>query len=122
MFLASPITFPNLGIEIDPSPVRNKIFDITGAFETKFAELDDEREMNLDKVESGDEVESGIIKQVATENAIAAVEAALKLAGNHGISRLNPLERHLRDVLCGRIHSPQEDTVLVAAGRAALGL
>lgn len=68
------------------------------------------------------QVESGIIKQVATENAIAAVEAALKLAGNHGISRLNPLERHLRDVLCGRIHSPQEDTVLVAAGRAALGL
>ncbi|AYF03727.1 acyl-CoA dehydrogenase (plasmid) [Paracoccus yeei] len=68
------------------------------------------------------QAEAGLIKHVATENAIAAVEGALKLAGNHGISRLNPLERHLRDVLCGRIHSPQEDTVLGAAGRAALGL
>lgn len=66
--------------------------------------------------------ETGIIKHVATENAIAAVEGALKLAGNHGISRRNPLERHYRDVLCGRIHSPQEDSVLVTAGRAALGL
>jgi alkylation response protein AidB-like acyl-CoA dehydrogenase len=68
------------------------------------------------------QVESGLVKHVATENAIAAVECALKLAGNHGISRHNPLERHMRDVLCGRIHSPQEDTVLTAAGRAALGL
>jgi len=65
--------------------------------------------------------EVGIIKHVATENAIAAVEAALKLAGNHGISRKNPLERHYRDVLCGRIHTPQEDSVLLAAGRTALG-
>lgn len=66
--------------------------------------------------------ETGIIKHVATENAIAALEGALKLAGNHGISRRNPLERHYRDALCGRIHSPQEDSVLLAAGRAALGL
>lgn len=66
--------------------------------------------------------EAGMIKTVATENAIGAVEGALKLAGNHGISRHNPLERHMRDVLCGRIHSPQEDTVLLAAGRAVLGV
>ncbi len=72
-------------IEIDPSPVRNKIFDITGAFETKFAELDDEREMNLDKVESGDEVESGIIKEVkvfiAAKRKLAVGD---KMAGRHG--------------------------------------
>jgi DNA-directed RNA polymerase subunit beta len=72
-------------IEIDPSPVRNKIFDITGAFETKFAELDDEREMNLDKVESGDEVESGIIKQVkvfiASKRKLSVGD---KMAGRHG--------------------------------------
>lgn len=67
-------------------------------------------------------VEAGLIKHRTTENAIAAVERALKLAGNHGIARANPLERHLRDVLCGRIHSPQEDTLLIAAGRAALGV
>lgn len=66
--------------------------------------------------------EAAIIKHVATENAIKAVGQALKLAGNHAIARRNPLERHYRDVLCGRIHSPQEDSVRIAAGRAALGL
>ncbi|MEI4488690.1 acyl-CoA dehydrogenase family protein [Frigidibacter sp. MR17.14] len=67
-------------------------------------------------------VETGLLKLTATENAIAAVERAVRLAGNHAIARHNPLERHLRDVLCGRIHSPQEDTALIAAGRRALGL
>lgn len=66
--------------------------------------------------------EAGLLKVVTTENAIAAVEKALKLTGNHGISRNNPLERHHRDVLCGRIHSPQEDTVRLGAGRLVLGL
>lgn len=66
--------------------------------------------------------EAGLLKVVTTENAIAAVEKALKLSGNHGISRRNPLERHHRDVLCGRIHSPQEDTVRLGAGRQVLGV
>ena len=67
-----------------------------------------------------DTAESGLLKTAATENAIAAVQAALELAGNHGLSRANPLERHLRDVLCGRVHTPQPDSAHVAAGRAAL--
>lgn len=66
-------------------------------------------------------VEVNNIKYVATANAIRAVEIGLELTGNPGISRKNPLERHYRDVLCSRIHSPQTDTILVAAGRAALG-
>lgn len=64
--------------------------------------------------------EGSFVQHVTTGNAIIAVEKALKLSGNHGISRNNPLERHYRDVLCGRIHSPQEDMVLIAAGRQAL--
>jgi len=67
-------------------------------------------------------VEANIIKHVATGNAIRAVEIGLELTGNPGISRKHPLERHYRDVLCSRIHSPQTDTILVAAGRAGLGL
>ena len=58
------------------------------------------------------------IKYVSTGNAIRAVEIGLELTGNPGLSRRNPLERHYRDVLCSRIHSPQNDTILVAAGRA----
>ncbi len=65
--------------------------------------------------------ESGLIKTVATGNAIEAVQAAVQLAGNHGLSRANPLERHLRDVLCGRAHAPQPDAALTVAGRLALG-
>lgn len=66
-------------------------------------------------------VELNNIKFVATGNAIKAVEIGLELTGNPGLSRNNPLERHYRDVLCSRIHSPQNDTILTAAGRAALG-
>ena len=50
------------------------------------------------------------------------VQAALQLSSNHGLARKNPLERHLRDVLCGRVHTPQEDSAHIAAGRRALGL
>lgn len=66
-------------------------------------------------------VEANLIKHLANANAIRAVEIGLELTGNPGISRNNPLERHYRDVLCSRIHSPQADTVLVAAGKAGLG-
>ncbi len=67
-----------------------------------------------------DAAESGLIKTVAAENAIEAVQAAVQLTGNHGLSRANPLERHLRDVLCARVHTPQPDAAFTAAGRAVL--
>jgi alkylation response protein AidB-like acyl-CoA dehydrogenase len=41
------------------------------------------------------------------------------LSGNPGLSRANALQRHYRDVLCSRIHTPQNDTILVNSGRAA---
>lgn len=66
--------------------------------------------------------ESGIVKLTVTGNAIAAVETAVRLTGNPGLARANPLERHYRDVLCARIHTPQDDAVRIAAGRLALGL
>jgi alkylation response protein AidB-like acyl-CoA dehydrogenase len=66
--------------------------------------------------------ESNIIKLTVTNNAVAAVEDALSLTSNHGLTRANPLERHYRDVLCGRVHTPQDDATRVIAGRLALGL
>jgi alkylation response protein AidB-like acyl-CoA dehydrogenase len=63
---------------------------------------------------------AGQVKHLVSSNAIAAVELAVEAAGNHGLSRKNPLERHYRDVLCSRIHTPQDDSVLGAAGRLAL--
>ena len=58
--------------------------------------------------------ESGLIKMTVTTNAIAAVERAVELIGNPGLSRANQLERPLRDVLCSRIHTPQNDSILVS--------
>ncbi|MFJ2985331.1 MULTISPECIES: acyl-CoA dehydrogenase family protein [unclassified Pseudomonas] len=63
---------------------------------------------------------AGQLKHLVSANAIRAVELAIEAAGNPGLSRRNPLERHYRDVLCSRIHTPQDDVVLGHVGRAAL--
>ena len=66
--------------------------------------------------------EAGLVKHVVTNNAIEVTTLALSLCGNHGLSQRNALERHHRNALCGRIHAPQDDTIKIAAGKAALGL
>jgi alkylation response protein AidB-like acyl-CoA dehydrogenase len=63
---------------------------------------------------------AGIAKLVGTRAAIKAVEQAVALTGNNGLTRKYPLERHYRDVLCARVHTPQDDSILAAAGQAAI--
>jgi alkylation response protein AidB-like acyl-CoA dehydrogenase len=63
---------------------------------------------------------AGIAKLAGTRAAIKAVEQAVALVGNNGLTRKYPLERHYRDVLCARVHTPQDDSILAAAGQAAL--
>jgi alkylation response protein AidB-like acyl-CoA dehydrogenase len=65
--------------------------------------------------------QTSLAKSVAANNAIRAVDIALALIGNPALMRAHPLERHHRDVLCSRIHMPQDDMVQLMAGRAALG-
>ncbi|TLU73269.1 acyl-CoA dehydrogenase [Lichenicoccus roseus] len=64
--------------------------------------------------------QGGLVKHLVTENAIRAVEKALAATGNPGLSRDNPLERHYRDVLCARVHTPQADVSLGLSGRLSL--
>jgi len=72
-------------IEIDPSPIRNKILEIIGSFEGRFAELDNERERKLDQLESGDEVDPGVIKEVKVFIAAKRkLSVGDKMAGRHG--------------------------------------
>ena len=72
-------------IDIDPSPVRNKIFDIIGGLEQKFVELEEAREGALDKVEAGDEPDNGIVKQVKVYIASKRkLSVGDKMAGRHG--------------------------------------
>jgi alkylation response protein AidB-like acyl-CoA dehydrogenase len=76
------------------------------------------------RVDDGDDAavaRAPAVKLIATRAAISSVEQALALTGNNGLSRKNPLERHYRDVLCSRVHTPQDDSIALAAGRAALG-
>ncbi|WP_050030385.1 DNA-directed RNA polymerase subunit beta [Verrucomicrobium sp. BvORR034] len=72
-------------VEIDQSPIRNKIMDIVSAFEAKFDEADIERERGLDRLEQGEEMESGVIKQVrvfiASKRKLSVGD---KMAGRHG--------------------------------------
>jgi alkylation response protein AidB-like acyl-CoA dehydrogenase len=75
------------------------------------------------RVDAGD---AGAITQAAgaktlgTRAAITAVEQAVSLTGNHGLTRSHALQRHYRDVLCSRVHTPQDDVIISAAGRSAL--
>ncbi len=64
--------------------------------------------------------EQGIAKVAVTRALIEAVSIAIGLVGNAGLTHHHPLQRHYRDVLCSRIHTPQDDASLLAAGRAAL--
>jgi alkylation response protein AidB-like acyl-CoA dehydrogenase len=101
-------------------------------FQEKFGEIEALLQVNATLIRDAAErtdagnaptaTEANNIKFIATGNAIRAVEIGLELTGNPGLSRKNPLERHYRDVLCSRIHSPQNDTILVASGRAGLEL
>jgi DNA-directed RNA polymerase subunit beta len=73
-------------VEIDPSPIRNKIFDIIHSFEQKFADADMERERNLDRIEtSEDGAADGVVKQVrvfvASKRKLSVGD---KMAGRHG--------------------------------------
>jgi DNA-directed RNA polymerase subunit beta len=84
-------------VDIDPSPIRNKIREIIAQFEGKFAELELEHERSMDKVESGDEVDPGIIKQVKVYIASKRkLSVGDKMAGRHGnkgvVARIVPEE------------------------------
>jgi alkylation response protein AidB-like acyl-CoA dehydrogenase len=61
-----------------------------------------------------------VAKLLITRAATTAVQSAVSTLGNPGLTRHHPLERHLRDVQCARIHPPQDDAALVAAGRRSL--
>src|SRR5438094_9795518 len=94
-------------IEIDPSPIRNRIRETTGSYEHKFAELELERDRATDRVESGDDIDPGIIKQVKVYIASKRkLSVGDKIAGRHGNKRV-----------VARI-VPEEDTPCLPDGAA----
>ncbi|KAF0093822.1 MAG: DNA-directed RNA polymerase subunit beta [Puniceicoccaceae bacterium 5H] len=84
-------------IDIDPSPVRIKIMEIIESFKSKFDELDEEQQRKIDQVESGNDVESGTIKNVKVYVATKRkIQVGDKMAGRHGnkgvVARIVPIE------------------------------
>jgi DNA-directed RNA polymerase subunit beta len=72
-------------IEIDPSPIRNKINEIIGSFKKKFDDLQMAHDEEMERAESGDEVDVGIIKQVKVYIASKRkLSVGDKMAGRHG--------------------------------------
>jgi len=72
-------------IEIDPSPIRNKINEIIGQFKKKFDDLQMQHDEEVERAEAGDEVDVGIIKQVKVYIASKRkLSVGDKMAGRHG--------------------------------------
>ena len=72
-------------IEIDPSPIRNKINEIISAYKKRFDDLQMQHDEEMERVESGDDMETGIIKSVkvfiASKRKLSVGD---KMAGRHG--------------------------------------
>ncbi len=72
-------------IQIDPSPVRIRIMEIVDTYQKRFDELEGERERKIEGVESGDAVDSGVIKNVKVYVATKRkIQVGDKMAGRHG--------------------------------------
>ena len=84
-------------IEIDPSPIRNKINEILDAFRKRFDDLKMAHDDELHRVESGNEGETGTVKNVkiyvASKRKLSVGD---KMAGRHGnkgvVARIVPEE------------------------------
>jgi DNA-directed RNA polymerase subunit beta len=72
-------------IEIDPSPIRNKINEIIGSFKKKFDDLQMQYDEEIERAEAGEGVEAGIVKSVKVYIASKRkLSVGDKMAGRHG--------------------------------------
>jgi DNA-directed RNA polymerase subunit beta len=84
-------------IAIDPSPIQQKISSIISEYSAKFVQLKDDRENMELRLESGEDTEPGIIKQVkvfiASKKKLSVGD---KMSGRHGnkgvVARILPEE------------------------------
>ncbi|GAA2805910.1 acyl-CoA dehydrogenase family protein [Saccharopolyspora taberi] len=106
-----------------PIATTERIQSVAGEIDLQIAQAETLLHGALLRVEAGDESilpQLPVIKVAIARSVVAAVQTAVAALGNPALSRRNQLERHLRDVLCVRVHPPQEDAALLAAGRRLL--
>ena len=72
-------------MEIDPSPIRNKIKEIMAVFRKKFDDLEMQKDDEMQRAETGDGVDPGVVKQVKVYVASKRkLSVGDKMAGRHG--------------------------------------
>ncbi len=72
-------------IEIPPSPVRIKVFEIIESYESKFSDLEDDCNRKIESIEQGDPIDQGAIKNVRVFVAKKQkMRVGDKMAGRHG--------------------------------------
>ena len=106
-----------------PIATTERIQSVAGEIDLQIVQAETLLHGALLRIEAGDQTvlpELSAIKVAIGRSVIAATQAAVAALGNPGLSRHHPLERHLRDALCIRVHPPQEDAVLLASGRRIL--
>ena len=106
-----------------PIATTERIQAIAGEIEAQIVAAEEILYGLAARIDAGDQDavrRAGVAKLLITRCITAAVQAAITAIGNPGLTRNNPLERHYRDIHCARIHPPQDDAALIAAGRRTL--
>lgn len=107
-----------------PIATTERIQTVAGEIDAQIAQAETLLFGTLLRAEAGDQShlpQLSLLKVQIARSVVAATNTAVAALGNPGLTRGLSLERHLRDALCVRVHPPQEDVALVAAGRRLLG-
>lgn len=97
-------------IELQISSVSDQLYQLAGQLDAA----------EQGKAEAPTLVRLSSFKVLAARSLVNAVNLAVEAIGNPGLTRHNPLQRHLRDILSVRVHPPQEDTVVLRLGQNTL--
>lgn len=107
-----------------PIATTERIQTVAGEIDAQIAQAETLLYGTLLRAEAGDQdhlPQLSLLKVQIARSVTAATQAAVAALGNPGLTRTLPFERLLRDALCVRVHPPQEDVALLAAGRRLLG-
>jgi len=120
------VTFANERVPTSlgrPIATTERIQTVAGEIEAQLVQAEELLLGLAVRIDAGDEQalqRAFLAKLLATRAAISAVQTAVATLGNPALTKHNPLERHLRDVLCSRVHPPQDDAALLATGKRVL--
>ena len=103
-----------------PIAETERIQSVAGEIDAQVAQAETLLHGALLRTDTAHLAQLSLLKVQIARSAVTAVQTAVAALGNPALTRHQPFERHLRDVLCVRVHPPQEDTALLAAGRALL--